>query len=61
MKQPTIDQPTGRSSCYPNPERMKKKKPSRRDIMILVVTLIVFTLIFSFWDEIKEFIAGILT
>jgi len=53
--------PAGSSFCYPNLERMKIKKPRRLDMIILVVTLIVFTLIFSFWDEIKEFIAGILT
>lgn len=40
---------------------MKLKKPRRRDIIIFFVTLIVFAVITTFWDEVKEFIAGIFT
>ena len=38
---------------------MKTKKPSRRDIIIFFVTLIVSGMIITFWDQIKDLIAGI--
>ena len=38
---------------------MRIKKPRRRDIIIFFVTLVVFGAIVTYWDQIKDFIAGI--
>jgi hypothetical protein len=40
-------------------DAMKIKKPGRRDIIIFIVTLIVFAAITTFWDALKDIIAGI--
>jgi hypothetical protein len=38
---------------------MRIKKPRRRDIVIFFVTLVAFGVIVTFWDQIKDLIAGI--
>jgi len=40
---------------------MKLKKPDWKGILIMIETFILFLLLFHFWDEVKAFIARILT
>jgi len=42
-------------------DAMKLKKPRRRELIIFFITLFVFAVITTFWDQIKDFIAGIFT
>jgi hypothetical protein len=40
---------------------MKIKKPDWKDIVIFIESAILFKLLFQFWDEVKEAIAGFFT
>lgn len=39
---------------------MRFKKPGCRDLLIFLGSLILFYLVFQFWDQLKALIAGIL-
>ena len=38
---------------------MKLRKPDWKEVIIMIETFILFFLLFHFWDEVKEFVAGI--
>lgn len=38
---------------------MKLKRPTWKDMVIVIGAFILFLLLFHYWDEVKAFIAGI--
>jgi hypothetical protein len=40
---------------------MKLKKPDWKILVIVVESFILFKILFHFWDEVKDYIAGILS
>ncbi len=38
---------------------MKIRKPNWKSVLIIIVSFIVFSLLFRYWDEVKLFVAGL--